>query len=58
MQPRPWGSVEAFHDMVGRYREAGIEEFVLDLTNMAQFSVLERIATDAIPALRGDRTVT
>jgi F420-dependent oxidoreductase-like protein len=58
MKPSPWASVDAFQDMVGRYREAGIEEFVLDLTNVNQFSVLERIAIDVIPALRGNPAVT
>ena len=58
MKPSPWASVEAFHDMVGHYREAGIEEFVIDLTNVKQFSVLQRIAIDAIPALKGERAVT
>lgn len=24
----PWSSVEAFKDLVGRYREVGIEEFI------------------------------
>jgi F420-dependent oxidoreductase-like protein len=52
MKPSPSASMEAFHDVVGRYREAGIDEFVLDLTNVAQFSVVERIATEAIPSLR------
>jgi len=51
MKPSPSASVEAFHDVIGRYREAGIQEFVLDLTGVEQFSVVERIATDAIPAL-------
>ncbi len=58
MKPSPWASVEAFHDMVGHYREAGIEEFVIDLTNVKQFGVLERIAIDAIPALKGERALT
>jgi F420-dependent oxidoreductase-like protein len=52
MQPGPWSSVEAFHDVVGRYSEVGVQEFVLDRTNASDFTVLERIATDAIPALR------
>ena len=51
MKPSPSASVEAFQDVIGRYREAGIQEFVLDLTGVDQFSVVERIATDAIPAL-------
>jgi len=53
MTPSPLASVDAFHEVVGRYREAGVEEFLLDLPPSDDFSVLERIATDAIPALRG-----
>lgn len=37
--------------MVGRYREAGTQEFLLDLPPFADLDVLERIATDIIPAL-------
>jgi F420-dependent oxidoreductase-like protein len=58
MKPSPWASVEAFRDVVGRYGEAGIQEFVLDRTNAQDFSVLERIATDAIPALRRSQIST
>jgi F420-dependent oxidoreductase-like protein len=57
MKPSPWASVEAFHDAVGRYREAGVEEFILDQTGAQDFNVLERIATDALPALRGQTSV-
>jgi F420-dependent oxidoreductase-like protein len=48
----PWDSIDAFHDMVGRYREAGINEFIIDQPRDDQMQVLERVATDAIPALR------
>ena len=51
MKPSPTASVEAFQDVIGRYREAGIQEFLLDLTGVEQFGVLERIATTAIPSL-------
>jgi F420-dependent oxidoreductase-like protein len=52
MTPSPLAGVQAFQDMVGRYREAGVEEFLLDLAPSADLGVLERIATEAIPALR------
>jgi F420-dependent oxidoreductase-like protein len=52
MTPSPLTSVEAFRDVVGRYQEAGMDEFLLDLPPSADLHVLERIATDAIPALR------
>ena len=56
MTPSPLASVDAFRDMVGRYRAVGVEDFLLDLPPMADLSVLERIATDAIPTLRGTPT--
>ena len=52
MPDDPWASVEAFQDVVGRYREAGIDEFIIDQPPDAQLGVLERVATDVIPALR------
>ncbi len=52
--PDPWSSVGAFEEMVGRYGEAGVNEFVIDAPGPAQFPVLERIATDVIPRLRSD----
>jgi hypothetical protein len=52
MTPSPLVSVDAFRDVVGRYQEAGVEEFMLDLPPSADLGVLEQIATDAIPALR------
>ena len=48
----PWSSVDAFLDVVGRYREAGIEEFILDHPRDDQLGVLERVAADVIPGLR------
>ena len=48
----PWASVDAFHEVVGRYREAGIHEFIIDQPPEDRFSVLERVAAEAIPALR------
>jgi hypothetical protein len=58
MKPGPWVSLDAFHDVVGRYREAGIQQFILDRTNADDFGVLERIAIDAIPSLRAGAVVT
>lgn len=48
----PWESVGAFEEVVGRYREAGINEFVIDQPPDQQMPVLERVATDVIPRLR------
>jgi alkanesulfonate monooxygenase SsuD/methylene tetrahydromethanopterin reductase-like flavin-dependent oxidoreductase (luciferase family) len=49
----PWDSIDAFKDIVGRYREVGINEFIIDQPRPDQMTVLERAAIEAIPALRG-----
>jgi alkanesulfonate monooxygenase SsuD/methylene tetrahydromethanopterin reductase-like flavin-dependent oxidoreductase (luciferase family) len=51
MQADPWQSVDAFQDVIGRYREAGVNEFIIDAPGPAQFPVLERIVAEAIPTL-------
>ena len=48
----PWASVDAFQDVIGRYREAGLNEFILDAPSEARFPVLGRIAAAVLPALR------
>ena len=48
----PWESVDAFQEMVGRYREAGIDEFIVDQPRADQSAVLERVATEVLPTLR------
>ena len=48
----PWTSVDAFEDMVGLYRDAGISEFLIDAPQTNQFDVLEKVAGDLIPKLR------
>ena len=50
--PDPWESVGAFEDVIGRYREVGINEFIIDQPQAGQLDVLERIATDVIPPMR------
>jgi alkanesulfonate monooxygenase SsuD/methylene tetrahydromethanopterin reductase-like flavin-dependent oxidoreductase (luciferase family) len=42
----PWDSVDAFQDMVGRYREVGIDEFIVDAPRPEQFVTMERIASE------------
>lgn len=51
----PWESVEAFSDLVGRYREAGIGEFVFTYPPVGgqRPAILEPVATEVIPKLRG-----
>ncbi len=48
----PWQSADAFAEIVGRYREAGIEEFLMEAPEEAQFGTMERIAGDLLPRLR------
>lgn len=50
----PWESVDAFEHCVGEYGEAGINEFIIDQPNPEQFPILETIASDVIPRLRGE----
>jgi alkanesulfonate monooxygenase SsuD/methylene tetrahydromethanopterin reductase-like flavin-dependent oxidoreductase (luciferase family) len=52
--PDPWQSAEAFEDVVGRYREVGINEFIFDQPRPEQFSVLRQVATEVVPRLRGE----
>ena len=39
-------------DVVERYREVGVNEFILDQPEPAQFPMLERIAGEVMPRLR------
>jgi alkanesulfonate monooxygenase SsuD/methylene tetrahydromethanopterin reductase-like flavin-dependent oxidoreductase (luciferase family) len=67
MPETPFDSNDAFHDLVGRYREVGIDEFIFYWLreealeygydrSMFERSVdrekLERLATEVIPRLR------
>jgi F420-dependent oxidoreductase-like protein len=45
-----WSSMDAFHDVVGRYREAGINEFILDHPRDDQLDLLERVAAEVVGA--------
>jgi F420-dependent oxidoreductase-like protein len=48
----PWASPAAFEDVVGRYVEVGVDEFLIDLPGPDQFPTMERIAGETIPRLR------
>ena len=49
-----YNSVDAFVEVVGQYREAGINEFILAYPGKdEQLPVFERIAREVIPKLRG-----
>jgi F420-dependent oxidoreductase-like protein len=52
MPADPWASPDAFEDMVGRYAEAGVQEFLIDQPRDDQQDVLERVAGELIPRLR------
>ncbi len=52
----PWSSTDAFLDVFGRYREVGIEEFILDHPRDDQLDVLERVAADVLPRLRNSQS--
>lgn len=41
----PWGSVDAFDQMVGVYAEAGVREFIVDSPGPDQYPVLEQVAS-------------
>jgi F420-dependent oxidoreductase-like protein len=48
----PWASVEAFQEVIGRYREVGVNEFIIDQPPPEQFGVVERVAAEVLPKLR------
>jgi F420-dependent oxidoreductase-like protein len=48
----PWESADAFEDIVGRYREAGIGEFIFDQPREVDIPMMKRVAANVIPALR------
>lgn len=48
----PWQSVDAFHDVIGRYLEVGVNQFLIDQPDDAHLAVMEKVAADALPALR------
>ncbi len=50
--PDPWSSPDAFTEVVGRYVEAGVNEFILDQPRPEQFKIAERIVSDVIEPTR------
>jgi alkanesulfonate monooxygenase SsuD/methylene tetrahydromethanopterin reductase-like flavin-dependent oxidoreductase (luciferase family) len=48
----PWASTDAFTDFIGRFAEAGVEQFILQPPPPDEFAIVERVASDVIPALR------
>jgi F420-dependent oxidoreductase-like protein len=54
----PWSSTDAFEDYIGRYAEAGMQEFILQPPTPDRFDIVERIATDIVPRLRLGTSIT
>jgi alkanesulfonate monooxygenase SsuD/methylene tetrahydromethanopterin reductase-like flavin-dependent oxidoreductase (luciferase family) len=52
MPSDPWESLDAFQDMVGRYAEAGVNEFLIDQPRPEQESVLEQVAAEVVTSQR------
>jgi alkanesulfonate monooxygenase SsuD/methylene tetrahydromethanopterin reductase-like flavin-dependent oxidoreductase (luciferase family) len=52
MSADPWASVDAFEQVVGEYRDAGVNEFIIDQPPPEQLGVMERVAVEVVPRLR------
>lgn len=50
---QPWASVDAFEDFVGRFGRAGVREFLFQPPPPDRFDIIERVAAECIPRLRG-----
>jgi alkanesulfonate monooxygenase SsuD/methylene tetrahydromethanopterin reductase-like flavin-dependent oxidoreductase (luciferase family) len=48
----PWDSTDAFADYVGRFSEAGVQEFIFQPPPVERLDMVERVATDVLPTLR------
>ena len=46
--PDAWSSPDAFSEVVGRYAEAGVNEFIMDQPRPEQFKMAERIVSEVI----------
>ncbi|MDE0231976.1 MAG: LLM class flavin-dependent oxidoreductase [bacterium] len=46
--PDAWSSPDAFSEVVGRYAEAGVNEFIMDQPRPEQFRMAERIVSEVI----------
>jgi alkanesulfonate monooxygenase SsuD/methylene tetrahydromethanopterin reductase-like flavin-dependent oxidoreductase (luciferase family) len=53
----PWASPDAFHDVIGRYQDAGVSEFLLDAPAPGAYPMMERIMGEVVPSLRRARPV-
>ena len=48
----PWASPDAFQEVIGRYQEAGVSEFLLDAPAPDAYPMMERIMSEVVPTLR------
>ena len=48
----PWVSEQAFHDVIGPYIEAGVNQFIFDQPREDQNPMLEWVASDVLPKLQ------
>jgi alkanesulfonate monooxygenase SsuD/methylene tetrahydromethanopterin reductase-like flavin-dependent oxidoreductase (luciferase family) len=48
----PWASEQAFHDVIGPYIEAGVNQFIFDQPREDQFGMLEWVAGEVLPRLQ------
>ena len=48
----PWASSEAFFDFVGRFREAGVQEFIIQPPAQEPMAAIERIGGDVLARAR------
>lgn len=46
--PDPWSSLDAFSEVVGRYAEVGVNEFIADQPRPDQFAIAELIASEIL----------
>jgi alkanesulfonate monooxygenase SsuD/methylene tetrahydromethanopterin reductase-like flavin-dependent oxidoreductase (luciferase family) len=51
-EEQPWDSTDAFEDYVGRFGEAGVQEFIFQPPPPDRLDIVERVATDTLPKLR------
>jgi alkanesulfonate monooxygenase SsuD/methylene tetrahydromethanopterin reductase-like flavin-dependent oxidoreductase (luciferase family) len=49
---RPWDSVDAFTDYVGRFGDAGVEDFIFQPPPLDRLAIVEQVALEVLPSLR------
>jgi alkanesulfonate monooxygenase SsuD/methylene tetrahydromethanopterin reductase-like flavin-dependent oxidoreductase (luciferase family) len=50
----PWVSEQAFHEVIGPYVEAGVNQFIFDQPRDDQFEMLEWVAAEVLPSMRNE----